>query len=218
MTRAACLFADVLAVSEDAVTAALPSIRLPFEVPASVSPAVAGLVVGAVTGVLLFAVVLLVASRSGRKRYRGHVAAPYEVMRVPPYVTGSHHVIPPPSSSVPLAGPAPTLVLSRPLPVDPLARAGEQPAQGYDPEDGGIDITPIVAVGSEPGKPHPLGLIPSDSAIMRAASMADFDVDDSPTEIAETLFDEPPRPLQRGAAPRIRPVQPSPPRFSATSA
>ena len=56
---------------------------------------------------------------------------------------------------------------------------------------------------------------PSPSAVMRAASFDDFDVDEGATEIAETVFDEPPRRRSRSEPPKIRAVSPSGPRFPA---
>jgi hypothetical protein len=77
--------------------------------------------------------------------------------------------------------------------------------------------------------PHPLGIIKSSSsamrapaiaaappaspAPMRAASIADLAYDDSPTEIGETYFDEPPQPRRRTDPPKIRAKAPAPPRF-----
>ncbi len=93
--------------------------------------------------------------------------------------------------------------------------------------------------------PHPLSVIPKSSAAMRTppsgvervapevtphsgtmmraadgptgASIADLSFDDAPTEIAETVFDEPPQPLRRSDPPKIRPIQPAPPRFQRRS-
>ena len=50
---------------------------------------------------------------------------------------------------------------------------------------------------------------------MRAASIADLEMDDSPTEIGETYFDEPPQPRRRTDPPKIRAIAPSAPRFPA---
>lgn len=174
-----------------------PSLRLPFEVPASISPALAGILVGAASGVFLFGIVLLVMMRTSRKSVGARAAngrRVVEVVHVPPYATGPREVMP---ASVPTPAGATLILPQKPALVptpDPLAQAGETPA--------GPQLDAL--------EPHPLGVI-------KGASLADFEVDDSPTEIAETLFDEPPRPLQRGATPRIRPIAPAPPRFSRAS-
>jgi hypothetical protein len=48
---------------------------------------------------------------------------------------------------------------------------------------------------------------------MRAAPIADLSFDDSPTEIGETYFDEPPQPRRRTDPPRIRKIATAAPRF-----
>ena len=49
--------------------------------------------------------------------------------------------------------------------------------------------------------------------MMRAAPIDDLSFDDAKTEIAETIFDEPPKPRTRSEPPRIRKIRPSNPRF-----
>lgn len=144
----------------------LPALGLPFEVPAGMSPALAGVLVGAVSGIVLFTLVMIATRRRPTAPFRTAVA--YEVMHVAPYATGSGRVLPSPSSFPPPPPPAPPL---SPVLYDPLARAGQHEA-----------AAPVV--------------------------------DDSPTVIAETLFDEPPQPRhRRSTPPRIRPIAPTPPRF-----
>lgn len=92
---------------------------------------------------------------------------------------------------------------------------------------------PVVTVGGEAmeippppsgpvSRPHPLSVLAKLPALtaQRAAappptgaSVADLELDDCPTEIAETIFDEPPQPLHRGSRPKIRRVDPVAPRF-----
>jgi hypothetical protein len=139
--RAACLLSDVFALTPEAsVPEASPlaaplvglagSIHVPFAIPMWVSPGLAGILVGASSGVFLFGLVLLVrAILEGRDR-------------------------------------------------STLARGA-----------GGADDPGLC-----PSAPHPLARIPADSSAMRAL------VDDSPTEISETPFDEPLRVLRRGAS------------------
>ena len=199
MTRAASLLSDVLAVTSDA----LPSLRLPFAVPSAVTPAMAGVLVGALSGVLLFTLALVVSGRRRRPRTSPDQAGAYpavrragafgvevvEVVEVAPNETGSH-------KARPLATSPPT---SRPA-LDPLAAAGE------------IPVPPIAPRSS---RPHPLAVIPADSSAMRAVSPSDLAlVDDSPTEISETIFDELPLPTRRSTPPRIRAVAPTPPRHA----
>lgn len=227
MTRAACLLSDVLAMASEpgGLAASLPRFRLPFSVPEALTPGLAGLLVGAVSGVVLFGFVLFVAAVRRRTRSTGHAdqagAFPavrprpwawggVEVVRVEPYATGSQHAIP----STPARG----IRAVPPIQHDPLARAGETPSA--PPPSSGVFGPPPSLAPQAPRSSgvHPLAVIPGDSSVMRAVSSASADaVDDSPTEISETLFDEPPRPLRRGAPPRIRPVAPSPPRAATAS-
>ncbi len=93
-------------------------------------------------------------------------------------------------------------------------------------------VAPVVMVSAaEKSAPHPLGIIKSTSEAMRpaaasvsdsssamrpvsvGASIAELSFDDSPTEIGETYFDEPPQPRRRTDPPRIRPIAPAGPRF-----
>jgi hypothetical protein len=81
---------------------------------------------------------------------------------------------------------------------------------------------PILPPPSGPrAAPHPLsilGKIPSLVAErvepkIAGANVADLELDDNPTEIAETVFDEPPQPRRRGSRPKIRRVEPASPRL-----
>lgn len=99
-----------------------------------------------------------------------------------------------------------------------------------------VTVAPVVVLSTDKAEtsapvqsadksaPHPLGIIKSSSTAMRApapslpaplraASIADLAYDDSPTEIGETYFDEPPQPRRRSDPPKIRPKTPAPPRF-----
>lgn len=53
---------------------------------------------------------------------------------------------------------------------------------------------------------------PASVVSMRAASIVDLDIDDSPTELREPLFDDPPQKLRRMTPPKIRKVEPAAPR------
>lgn len=228
MTHAACLLSDVMAMVEGpgkgggAFASALPRVRLPFMVPEALTPGLAGLIVGALSGVVLFGLVLVVAAVRARARTtRGADEAgafpavrprawgwsveggrEVEVVRVAPYATGSQHAIP-----------------AALVACDPLARAGEMPvacvAAPPAPSSSGVSLR-----GARGSGVHPLAVIPGDSSAMRVIGRSSVDalVDDSPTEISETLFDELPRPLRRGSPPRIRPIAPAAPRTSEAAA
>lgn len=203
MTRAACLFSDVLAVTSDA----LEALRLPISVPDAVTPAMAGVLVGALSGVVLFTLVLVL---TGRRRSAAPPSSPdlagaypavrpagafgsLEVVHVAPYETDARRAWLTPPVAPP---PAPSSARS----FDPLAAAGEIPAAPPAPRS---------------SRPHPLGIIPADSSAMRAVSPSDLElVDDGPTEISETLFDELPSSVRRNSPPRIRLAAPSPPRHA----
>ncbi|MBX3224731.1 MAG: hypothetical protein KF795_29715 [Labilithrix sp.] len=92
-----------------------------------------------------------------------------------------------------------------------------------------VTVRPILSVGAAPAprsdesSPSPLAIIRrSSSSIMAAAPIAELDLDDGPTELGEPFFDvdaglpapvvEPLQPCHRGAAPKIRPIAPTPPR------
>lgn len=126
---------------------------------------------------------------------------------------------------------------------DLLLDEDSQPALGSvpkAPDTAPILGTPVVMVGAthqEPSRhapmlpppsgpraaPHPLsilGKIPSLAAErvepkIAGANVADLELDDNPTEIAETVFDEPPQPRRRGSRPKIRRVEPASPRLPA---
>lgn len=53
---------------------------------------------------------------------------------------------------------------------------------------------------------------PASVVSMRAASIVDLDIDDSPTELREPLFEDPPQKLRRMTPPKIRKVEPAAPR------
>jgi len=191
---------------------------LAIELPKFVTPVVAGVVVGVFVAVVGCAIVLLLASRPRRPRriYEPAVG----VVHVPPYPTFSRVTPLPPARAF-----APSSELS--------ARAFAKMHSIVDEDE----LAPAPYAAPERGErerdgsqPHPLGIIPASSAAMRSAtpalpspsaapmrpaSMAEFDVDDSPTEIAETIFDEPPQPRRRSDPPRIRQVAPAPPRHAA---
>ncbi len=130
-----------------------------------------------------------------------------------------------------------------PLPHDPVPGYGFRPSSAlsarvlakmshHDEDIAGahaVLVAPVVMVSAEKpaaekpaaeksaaekSEPHPLGIIKSTSAAMRAASIADLSFDDGPTEIGETYFDEVPRPRRRTDPPKIRAIVPAAPRFA----
>ena len=141
---------------------------------------------------------------------------------------------PPPSEDAFDAGPelshgecelAPDEVLAveRPVSVSPvLVLAAERMAE--PPKDRKSDPHPLGIIrATSPamrGSTPPSGVMvvaSASSGPMRAASIADLDMDDdAPTQIAETIFDEPPQPRRRSEPPRIRPIAPTPPRHAAS--
>jgi hypothetical protein len=94
---------------------------------------------------------------------------------------------------------APLQPLEAPTPAAPIASASRTPSSMAPPP------RPLLAL------PHPT-LPPLSSSVMRAASIADLDLDDAPTQLREPLFDEPPQPPRRVTPPKIRQVTPAPPR------
>jgi hypothetical protein len=162
---------------------------LAIELPRAITPTIAGLSVGAFVGVVGFIAVFLLVGRSDRRARR---VAPRRVF-IAPYGTMPRDTPLPPQA----------FVSSAHLPVAaPHAAPSHQPSS--------------VAVA-----PHPLGIIktgaaamqPSTAAAMPGASIDDLAFDDSPTEIGETYFDEPPQPRRRSEPPKIRAIAPSAPRF-----
>jgi hypothetical protein len=88
----------------------------------------------------------------------------------------------------------------------------------FDPP--AVTVAPCIIISDVPPPPardarapHPLGVIPASSAAMKAALAHD----DCPTEIGETFFDVPPKPLARAPRPKIRPVAPAAPRFNSVT-
>lgn len=252
---------------------------LAFELPRAITPAIAGLAVGAIVGVIGFVAVLMLVGRGQRKSRRAHVRAD-QVVFIPPYGTMQREtplppaafVIPPSSRHMPVAaayhraphaarprahgrGHMLPFVPSTSLSARAFAKMGyevdadeERDAPDADPflsievdlldEDDLIEsntpappapgpaavlISPVVVLTSttpvegvrsaEKTAPHPLGVIKSTSAAMKAAPIADLSFDDSPTEIGETYFDETPQPRRRTDPPKIRAIAPKGPRF-----
>jgi hypothetical protein len=210
-----------------------------LELPRAVSPALAAAVVGAICGVLAFVVVLLLLGRRARR-----VTQQQSLVRIAPYVTFADPTrtssLPPlramlPSSELSArafakmdyADSDPEIEIVAELDVDADFAAADEdladPADASPAPPPAVAVSPVVILSGPPSDatgtgPHPASVIPASSSAMRSASLADFEVDDSPTEIAETFFDEPPKPMARTARPQIRAVLPSPPRFDATPA
>jgi hypothetical protein len=211
----------------------LPELRLSalaVDLPGAITPAMAGVVVGALCGVLAFVVALAIIGRRSQK-----VARVDAVVRIPPYAASppGHPSSFPPPRFVPLGPTTGTLAFARAgfdggPEIEILAELEVDSEQVLDDSDlieveplpqtvqavQAVTVTPVVMLNA----PDPLGIIPASSSAMRGArgargaSMAEFEVDDSPTEIGETFFDEPPRPRARAARPKIRAISPAPPR------
>lgn len=195
-----------------------------LSLPPGVTPAVAGLVVGLVTAVIGFAIVALVVFRKRPRR---------EVMVVPPYVTleGARQTPLPPRvfPADAWAAPARPFKPSTELSARALAKMGipvapfGEEVPHLSDDDVLVDEEPPAPMSSVPASapaPHPLGIIPRSSGVMRAVSIDELAFDDAPTEIAEPFFDEPPAPRVKDVVvgrepsrPKIRPVAPAPPRF-----
>jgi hypothetical protein len=213
---------------------------LAIELPHYVTPAVAGLTVGSVVGVVGFIAVMLLVGRKDRSRRKKR--AYDERLFIQPYATMQRDTPMPPRAFQPSYG-SPAFVPSNALSARAFAKMGyaadSEPdlALGSDPslaveidmdEPSGpvanapsapaITVSPVVVLSGERDKeksaPHPLGIIKSTSTAMQAAPIADLSFDDSPTEIGETYFDEPPQPRRRTDPPRIRKIAPAKPRFS----
>ncbi|MDB4944234.1 MAG: hypothetical protein JWP97_3768 [Labilithrix sp.] len=214
---------------------------LAVHLPRAVTPTVAGLTVGAFVGVVGFLLVLFVSGRAARRAPR-QVAARVEIA---PYATlGRETPLPRAAFLVPSAHAGHTEVLERrALPPTGFRPTTELSARAFakmyapDPEEVDapppsssselepVSVSPILVVGPSERRPvvsaapHPLSIIPSSSRIciapVRAASFADLDLDDGQTEIAAPIFDEPPQPRRRTDPPKIRPITPAAPRFSA---
>lgn len=232
---------DATAASAEAAAPRFGAGRLAFgtvDVP-HVSPMLIGVAFGALVGVAAFlAIVLLLARRGGRR----HAGVRPQVMFVPPYATvpaGRLSPLPPqmlafapppssgPGSFVPPADPSgPEIEVLAEL--DVSAEDALEDSDFLDADEmasaPAVAVAPVVVL-SGPARdeasssgPHPLGIIPSSSSAMRAAPIADLSFDDSPTEIGETFFDEPPQPRARASRPKIRPIAPTPPRFASPAA
>lgn len=114
------------------------------------------------------------------------------------------------------------------IPVGPFGQRLPSLALVDDDDDGSIDVdvegapavivSPIIVLTNDKraAGPHPLGVIKSSSLglVVKGASVAGLDLDDSPTQISETFFDEiPSPPVRKAARPKIRPVAPAEARF-----
>jgi hypothetical protein len=229
---------------------------LALELPPAITPAIAGLTVGAFVGVFGFIAVLLLVGRGNRRpRTRRVSMGADQVVFIPPYEAMQRETPMPPQafSVVRSTGRAGPFVPSSSLSARAFAKMGyevdvadERDGPDADPflsievemldEDDLMDaetpvpqapaviVQPVVMLSSttpvnglrsaEKSAPHPLGIIKSTSAAMRAAPIADLAFDDGPTQIGETYFDEPPQPRRRTDPPKIRPIAVKGPRFA----
>jgi len=215
---------------------------LAIELPHYITPAVAGLTVGSVVGVLGFIAVMLLVGRGGRRPLGRRKRAYDERLFIHPYATMQRETpLPPRAFAVPAYGaPSPAFTPSTALSARAFAKMGyaadadptsdpmlsvEIEMDGpsgpvaLEPQAPAVTVSPVLVLSAErddkeKSAPHPLGIIKSPSAAMRAAPIADLSFDDSPTEIGETYFDEPPQPRRRTDPPKIRKIVPAAPRFS----
>jgi hypothetical protein len=213
-----------------------PSLSAPF----AVSPTLLAVTVGAVFGVVAF-LAIFVAS-SSRPRRRVVTIPPYAtgLGRVTPMPPARDEIVPWPLPPRPPSTELSATALARMgIPVGPFGERApvcEDDLEEIEVEDAhAVSVAPVVVLAKPTAgdtAPHPLSVIPKSSStmrtppsgverastresgtMMRAAPIADLELDDAPTEIAETVFDEPPRPRMRSEPPKIRPIVPKPPRF-----
>lgn len=154
-------------------------LALPLAIPAWMTPGMAGVVVGAVSGVVLFGLVFLARAVLVRDRELGRASGGADQAGVHPAVR--------PRAWASGGG------------VQVVQAAPESSARAALPSAGALGA-PSSATARP--APHPLSRIPRDSSAMRgfAPALAEGLVDDSPTEISETSFDEPLSVLRRCAA------------------
>jgi hypothetical protein len=170
----------------------------------------AGLTVGAFVGIVGFVAVMLLVGRERTRRPSRRYArmAADQLVFIPPY--------PPPfKPSTALSARAFAKMgydVDAPS-RDPMRAVEIDMGMGTSEDDDYYFAPAPLAPLSAPARPHPLGVIKASSSAMVAAPIADLSFDDGPTEIAETYFDEPPRPRRRTDPPKIRPTAPAGPRF-----
>lgn len=210
-----------------------------FELPlGDSSPALVGILVGAIAGVVVFVTAVALVTRAKRTRRMNAIAE--SVFVVPPYAADAARALPPVVPSNALSARAfakmgfafgerigPSID-----PFEEMATAGAVEVSLVDETHDALPVSiehtqPLVVMkGPPPPKspddsaPNPLAVIPAtSSAMMRAAraeelSELDYDEDNGDTQIGEPFFDEPPKPRTVGSRPKIRPIQPAGPRFA----
>ena len=207
-----------------------------IELPHAITPAIAGLTVGSVVGVVGFVLVMLLVGR-GQRRPSRRRARQGDVVFLPPYATMARETPLPRAFGLS----APAFVPSNALSARAFAKMGyaadeealsdpmfsveidmDEPSRAFAtaPSAPAVLVSPVVVLSAparDKSEPHPLGIIASSSSAMRAAPIADLSFDDSPTEIGETYFDEPPQPRRRTDPPRIRKIVPAKARFAEQS-
>jgi hypothetical protein len=204
---------------------------LAIELPRSITPEMAGLTVGAFVGIVGFIAVWLLVGRKSRRPARRMRMAADHVVLIAPYGTMQQRETPMP---MPVFQPSNALsarafakmgradfedspssepIVSIDVDID-VDVCEEEVARG--PSMPAVTVSPVVVLSSsaDRSEPHPLGIIKTSSSAMQAAPIADLSFDDSPTEIGETYFDEPPQPRRRTDPPRIRKIDPARPRFT----
>jgi hypothetical protein len=215
---------------------------LAIELPHFVTPAIAGLTVGSVVGVVGFVAVMLLVGRGSRRPSRRRPSP--EMMVIPPYGMMQRETPLPPAFGGRAYNPSspaftPSTALSarvfakmgyaadadEPMPSDPMLSVEidmDEPSGPVAAQVQAVTVSPVVVLSDsrsgesakDKSSPHPLGIIKSSSPAMRAAPISDLSFDDSPTEIGETYFDEPPQPRRRTDPPRIRKIVPGAARFT----
>ena len=214
-----------------------------IELPHAITPTIAGLTVGSVVGVVGFVLVMLLVGRSNRRpsRRRAHQGEvvfipqygtmPRETPLPRAFGLAAPAFVPSNALSArafakmgyagdddaPLSDPRGLVSCDSRDPSDSMLEVEidmDEPSGGFSQPSGpAILVSPVVVLSGSTDKPHPLGIIKSSSSAMQAAPIADLSFDDSPTEIGETYFDEPPQPRRRSDPPRIRKITPAKARF-----
>lgn len=213
-----------------------------FELPhADSSPALVGIVVGAIAGVVVFVTAVALVARVKRTRRMHAIASSGPVLVVPPYPIEPQRSLPPVVPSNALSARAFAKMgfafgerIDGPAidPFEEMALANATGASNVDETGDAIPVSvsvehtqPLVVLKPPPAPsaadesaPNPLAVIPAtSSAMIRAAAELpelDYDEDNGDTQIGEPFFDEPPKPRTMGERPRIRPIQPAGPRFA----
>jgi len=176
-----------------------------FEIELPTSPAMTGIIVGALAGIVVFLTVVALVSRRARPQATRISYAPPSYSYPPPA-----SVIYRPTTALSARAFAKMGYAFGERVEGPISDPFEDDFAGPDPDET-ADPRPVSMA------PNPLAVIPSSSNVLipvSASSLKDLDYDDEKTEVSETFFDEPPQPLAPPPnVPQIRRVAPQGPRF-----